>query len=656
MNRYPFLCSPVTIAGKRFRNRMLASPMGGVKTSPSGDIDLMAFAKVRAKAAGGCACVTVGETPVDYQYAVRDAHIPPVDYLDYDSSAMAAFRMYAEAFHKEGALALLQLFHCGASRLKVAENVDAYGPMRELTEDGVRVIGMDEAMMSEVAEHFAIAARFVQAAGFDGVSIHAGHGWLLSQFLSRRTNRRTDACGGSPESRARFPVRVVRHVREAVGEGFLIEVRLSGDEVVEDGIQLEDILAFCKGVEGAADLIHISAGLYRNPMFSRMVSSMFHPHGCNVELAAQVKTHINIPVAVVGGINAPEQAERWIADGKCDFVVLGRQMLADPAFANKTSRGEADDIARCVRCGRCFPGPFEFVVKHKLLLPGCTINPMLDRDLAQESIGKAKRTGRVLVAGGGCAGLQAALTAAGRGHDVTLIEQSAALGGTLRFTDQDCHKVDLRNYKDLLIRRIGRSSVRVRLNETVDAALITALAPDAIIAALGAEPIIPPIPGAEHAMTVLEAYDEGLTLSGKRLLFIGGGLAGCEAALHFLEQGCSVSVLEMAESCAPDAYPTHRDAVLERLTRSCTLKTGHRCVSIGPLGADAVDDNGIQVHFAADAVILAVGMRARKSAVESLRSAAGNIPFFTVGDCLKARKVYDAVYEACTAALSIEFA
>ena len=238
----------------------------------------------------------------------------------------------------------------------------------EVTPDGRR----DDALR---IDNFVTCARYMKRAGFDGVMIHAGHGWLLHQFLSSRTKTRTDAYGGSLENRAKFPIQVIRSVRGSLGKDFVIEVRVSGDERAPGGMGVEEVARFCRMIEDFGDLIHVSVGLYRDPILSGQFSSVFEPHGLNAGLSGAIKKAVSIPVAVVGGINSPELAERLIAEGKCDLVALGRQATADPAFANKAASGNEDDIAPCIRCYKCFPGPLEGVIEDLGTLFGCSVNP-----------------------------------------------------------------------------------------------------------------------------------------------------------------------------------------------------------------------------------------------------------------------------------------
>lgn len=363
--------------------------------------------------------------------------------------------------------------------------------------------------------------------GFDGVMIHAGHGYLLSEFLSPLFNHRTDNYGGSRENRAKFPVQVVKAVRDRCGKDFIIEVRVSGTEGKPGGIEPDDIVEFGKQLEGIADILHISRGNnnFNENWLTHQYSNFYDPHFNNLDMAAYIKERVNPVISVVGGINSPEDAEEAIASGKTDLVALGRQIFADPEFPNKAKNGHADDINRCLRCGVCNGNGSPSVNFFPLIAndrPHCTVNPMFFRSMPGGGFPKPQASRRVLVVGGGCAGMQAAITAADQGHSVVLIEKNSYLGGTLRFTDHELHKKDLKNFKNLLIRRLDSRGVEVRKNTPWSPALLEEIHPDVIIAAVGSNPITPPIPGVEHAVPVLDVF-EGAEI-GNRVVMLGGGL------------------------------------------------------------------------------------------------------------------------------------
>jgi 2,4-dienoyl-CoA reductase-like NADH-dependent reductase (Old Yellow Enzyme family)/thioredoxin reductase len=649
--RFPHLFSPLKVGTHTYRNRVVAAPIycGTFSTIPF--LSSVFFQAFEERSRGGCAQVTVGETPVDFEYANREP-FDPIDYSRFDGPSFEALKRAAGAIRGNGAVALIELSHCGESKLAIPGLKNPIGPVGYVREDGVKVTGMDEEMIRSVTANFVACALYMKWAGFDGVMIHAGHGWLLNQFLSSRTNVRTDEYGGSLENRARFPLHVIRSVREATGRDFIIEVRVSGDERVAQGMGVEEVAKFCRMIEGSIDIVHVSVGLYRDPVLSGQFSSVFDTHGLNAGLSEVIKKAVSIPVTVVGGVNSPELAERLIAEGKCDLVALGRQLTADPAFANKAASGAEDDIAPCIRCYKCFPGPLEGVIDDLSTLFGCTVNPeaFYFDDQVLASLPRSPRN--VLVVGGGVAGMEAAIVAADRGHAVTLVERADVLGGLIRIADKDAYKGDLDAFKDLLVRRVKKRNIKVILGKELTPADVRSFGADAIILAIGSKPVVPPIRGIEHAMKALDTYEDVRKI-GQKIVMVGGGLVGCEVGLHLAKNGRDVLVAEMLDEVARDSYRMHRIGLIDEMGKMLTVRCGLECIAITPHGVTVVNRQGEEEFLPADTVVYATGMRANREETEKLRAAASGVPVYEVGDCVCAAKVYDAIRQAFIAAMSI---
>lgn len=330
--KYPHLLSPLTVRGITYKNRIFASPVAAPEINDDGSMPEYHVVQYLRKARGGCAQVALGEIPVDNVYANREHKfwMDHIDYTDYHSPFMKGFSDYAKAIHEAGAVACIQISHAGDSKYPDKGDQDPIGPSEYTTPKGIHVHEMDEVLMEFTCNSFANCAAFLKEAGFDSVQIHAGHGWLLHQFLSPRHNHRTDEYGGSIENRSRFPLQVLKAVREKVGDDFILEMRVSGEEYEENGLGVQDTAAFCHMAQQYVDLIQVSAGDYRNPVRTKTFSSLFHDHGCNVPQAAVIKQSVDIPVIVVGGLNDPDMCEEIIASGKADVVAFGRQMFADP--------------------------------------------------------------------------------------------------------------------------------------------------------------------------------------------------------------------------------------------------------------------------------------------------------------------------------------
>jgi 2,4-dienoyl-CoA reductase-like NADH-dependent reductase (Old Yellow Enzyme family)/thioredoxin reductase len=649
---YPNLLSPITIGTKTYRNRVLSAPRGGVWHFDPDMIgtDPEQLADADRKCSGGVAVYCIGETPVSAS-ACRGAN-EFYSFDDLSEEHTLSYRQYAEHIHQHGALAMVELCHMGCAKPEETPNDPAYGPMDCVNADGVHVRGMTKADIAATCADFAKAAKFMQFCGFDGVTIHCGHGWLPHQFLSPRWNQRQDEYGGSVENRARFTVELLQAVRQACGKDFVLECRVTGDEHLPDGYTHEVIQGYCKEISRYCDLIQVSAGVYNKPMETLMMSTLYDAHGCNVEAAAAIKAAVDIPVAVVGGINDPADAERWISEGKCDLVVLCRQLQADPEWVNKAAQGRACEIRKCLRCMRCYPGPFEEAMAelNGEFPEGCSVNPYL-LHFDQWPLQKAEQAKKVLVIGGGVGGMQAAITAAERGHEVTLMEKSGQLGGILNFAKDDKDKYDLKALADAMTAEVASRKIDVRLNAQVTERDMQGY--DQIICAVGSSPLTPPIPGLADCLPALKAYEPDTPI-GQNVILLGGGLVGCETAVHLAKNGRKVTIVEMRDSLAPDAYRLHKHKLRQIIAadESIRVMTETKCLSISG-GTVEVEQGGEKLTLTADTVVSALGMRANPT--EELEAMAANVgvPMVKIGDCQKARKIFDAIEEGWQAAMNV---
>ncbi len=654
---FPHLMRSMKAGSTIFKNRIVNAPMAFGMIAMDPEAGPRAYRKIESIAKGGAAAVYVGETDINFSDANR-LPFPPFDFTVHSGRPFEAIGHYAALIKKHDALAMIELAHPGAEKTPFEGQKDPIGPIAYIRSDGIKVAAMTEADMERIIVDFAEAAGFMKDAGFDGVLIHAGHGFVFTQYLSPRLNTRTDEYGGSLENRAKFPLNILKGIRSRVGPDFLIEVRLSAEEGVQGGITVEETGLFSRMMESLIDLVHVSTGLYTEPITTRQFSSMFVPHGCNADLAAEIKKYTSLPVGVVGGINSPEQAEQIIADGKADYIILGRQMLADPDFPIKAFSGKADEIRRCVRCFHCFPGspeegytdipwPSSELARR---VGTCAINPISNLPFDPAAIPRPVTKKTVLVVGGGPAGMQAAITASERGHRVTLVEKDAKLGGLLSFADADADKEDLRNFRDVLIRLTERCGVAVMLNSVVDAALIEKFKPDVVILAIGSHPAVPPIPGIEELRQATDVY-YGFT-PGKRVIIVGGGLVGSEISLHLARTGHQVTVIEMLPRISNDSYGMYREALIREMDkRSIDIYTNARCLEVSPTMVKISGQEGTETALEADTVVYALGMQANST--EALKKVIGNAKIYEVGDCVRPAKVDSATREGFLAALEI---
>ncbi|MBE6048654.1 MAG: FAD-dependent oxidoreductase [Clostridium sp.] len=658
---FKHLLSPMKVGNRIYKNRIVSAPMAFSLVAQNPIAAEVSYRKLEGPAKGGNACVVLGETDVNFTDSIRIPGFRKFDFAkpEEDMDTFNAIKTYADRIKKHDCIALAELVHCGLEKVPFSPEEEAVGPCETVNLAGIKVRAMTKEDMDRIANEFAVAATYMQKAGFDGILVHGGHGFIFTQFLSPLMNKRTDEYGGSLENRAKFPIQVCKAIREAVGPDFLFELRIDGTDHQPGGITPEETGEFIKMVEQYLTSVHITCGIYAESVKSGTESSMFHDHGLNIEQAAIVKKYTSLPVGVVGGINSPEQAEEAIANGKIDFIVLGRQMLADPNFAQKCIDGKEDRIHRCLRCYKCFPGSPEegyddlpFTSEELALYVGhCTINPMAHLPFDIQQLPAAENgPQKVLVVGGGIAGIQTAITASQRGHKVTLVEKSDKLGGLLYFTDVDIDKPDLRNFKDTMIRELNDTNVEVLLNTEATPEFIKEFGADAVVLATGSIPTCPPIKGIENAKQAMSVYD-GTCKPGKKVVMIGGGLVGCETGLFLQKTGHEVTVVEMLDRLANESFGMYREALIwemEKNNMGMLPKT--KCLEITEHSVKIENADGVQ-EIEADTILFALGMKSVD--YSALKEAAGNADVYIVGDAIKPGKVDQCTRSGYIAALKI---
>ena len=645
--KFPHLSSPINIAGQTFANRMFSAPMGGTDITNDGCIGPKSTAFYELRAWGGAAAVTVSECMV--HPATDGSHAYHLDESILNSLAAATYT--ADAINRHGTVASLELSHSGmyAGTYMTDKNrqheMHQWGPSATVRPDGVEVRALSAEQLHEIAAAYGHVAGLAKRAGFRMLMIHGGHGWLINQFLSPYFNHRTDEYGGSLENRCRFACEVLDAVREAVGPRFPIEFRMSGSELFEGGYDLEEGVRIARLLESRVDLLHVSAGTYQRG-FGLTHPSMFEDHGRNVYLAAEIKKHVSVPVATLGGLNDPAQMEEIVASGKADVVYMGRALLADPELPRKVVSGRDESIVRCLRCFTCMAERAATSTRR------CTVNPLIGREMEGHEVAPAPRSRRVLVAGGGPGGLYAAYTAARRGHDVVLYEKEAEVGGVLKGEQAIPFKHEMYELAGTYARLAAEAGARIRCGVEVTPELVAAEAPDALIVAVGSTPLVPPIPGLADPRVILATdYYLREVEVGERVVVLGGGLAGCELAIHLGKLGKKVTLVEMRDALAPDANVRHRPLLLEQVAAYVDARTGLRCVEVGETGVVCEDASGERVELPADTVICALGQKPRADVAASLRGCA---PFVRViGDAGRVSTITNAVYEGYHAALDI---
>ena len=643
---YPHLFAPLTIKKTRFRNRIFSAPnfIPWVTADHYPDAGFIRYYEAKAK--GGAAAVCVPGGVLDIEVNPQGAG---ASWLKIDDHMMPRMVELADAIRQHGAVACYEIGHGGL----YVEGYDGNGPIGPspvMRWDGVQVREMTVEMMNAYADSFARQAALVKKAGFNMIMIHAGHGWMFSQFLSPEFNHRTDEYGGSIENRARYPMMVIDRVREAIGDDMLIEYRISGDELAPEGFKLADSVEFCKLIQDKVDIIHVSAARDATDEGAVITHpTIYRENGCNVYMAEAIKKAVDIPVLTLGAINTPELAEEILADGKADLIGMARALIADPQWPNKAKRGLRDEINPCLRCLNCLTG------EHERDAFACDVNPVTGHECRFEHLpAKADAVRKVVVVGGGVGGMKAAVTACQRGHQVTLFEQNDTLGGILRFTDYDGLKADLHRYKDYLVGMTQKLPIDVRLGQKANPELVCALQPDCVIVASGSTPAVPAIPGLrEHAKHVLEVYCDDAPTIGKRVLLLGGGQSACETAVDLAKRGHEVTIVEMDELLASRANWMQQEGLkvpLEEYHINVLLR--HQCLEVRKSGALIKNLlNGEKFLIESDSIIYALGMRANRENFEEFHDCV--IDVIAVGDCVEPRHLGPVIHEAFYAALDI---
>lgn len=646
-NRYPLLNSPIRIGNVTFRNRMCSAPMGAtdITSDCSPGPRTQGFYELRAK--GGAAVVTVSELVVHPE--TDGSHMM---HLSLETvGQLAAHTFVADAIRRHGSVPSIELSHSGQyagtymSDKNKKASLNQWGPSDGTRPDGRPVKALSKEQIQDIVRAYGEKAALCKRAGYEMIMVHAGHGWLLHQFLSPYLNHRQDEYGGSLENRVRLTREVLSSVRKAVGPGFPIELRMSGSELFDGGYGIEDGIRIAQMLEDLVDLIHVSAGSYQFGFFNT-TPPMFDPHGVNVWLAAEIRKHVNKPVATVGSLSDPDQMEAIIREGKADVIYMARQLLADPYLPSKVQSGETDRIVRCLRCYTCMAErPTTFTRR-------CAVNPLIGREIEGMEVPLARRKKKVLIAGGGVAGLKAAVTAAQRGHQVILCEKTSALGGILKSEQAVSFKYEMYQLGLTLALQARDEGVEIRLNTMVTPELVDQEQPDALILAVGSSPLVPPIPGidSKNVITVNDYYLKKDQV-GDSVVVLGGGLAGCECAVHLGQENKKVHLVEMRDTLAADCNIRNRPILMRKVEEFTTAHTSLKGLEITSEGVLCEDADGAKVLIPGTTVICALGQKANRKDVEALRDHA---PFVReIGDCVRVANITKAIYEGYHAALDI---
>ena len=647
--KYPHLFQPIVIAKQKFRNRIFNSPTG----QPVENLDYY-----ERKAVGGAASVCIGDASPSSTRLSRDLQINL-----WDGGQKRQLTDIAYAITRHGAVASMEILDSGnCSYYSASVGHPLLGPVDGVSPFGQEIHEMTEEQILAAIEDHAKAALYVKKLGFGMVTVHGGHGWLITQFLDKSNNRK-DKWGGTPENRARLAVAIADRIHQVCGRGFPVEMRMVGDEVYEHGYHIEEGISQAKFLDGHVDLIHVSAGSHEvNDVFTVTHPSMFLEDGPNVKYAAEIKKHVTgTPIATVGGLSEPELLEEIIASGKADVVELARGLICDPDLPVKLRTGRDDEVRKCMRCLLCFSNHMQ---TNRII---CAINPEIGHEKDSYFAPCAKMSKKILVAGGGMGGMQAALSAAKDGHKVILCEKRDRLGGALLCEEKVSFKEKLSQYIELQARLISREpNIEVRLNTEVTPAVAEEIKPDVIIAALGARPIVPTfIKGYDlpHVFGAEEIYYNP-EKAGDNVVFLGGGLVGLELAIHLSQMGKKCTIIEMMPNLNDGGNNLHGLAISTELRKyGIKVSTATRALEITEKGVigeftGAEPKPGMRFGlpcyypeakegtklFEADTVVYSVGQRPLWEEADALRECAPE--YYELGDCVNPKNIWAATHTA----------
>lgn len=623
---YKHILTPIKINSMVLRNRIIAAPAGG---------------SMEEKAIGGAASVIANSVPVDCDKShwVNNA---PYPFSRYEVEKQ---RKILNSAHYGGAKAGVELFHAGMW-CRVDEGDFSWGPCDTYLEAEKRnVKAVDEKEMKIICDGYAKTARDAKELGYDFLFLHFAHGWLVSSFLSPHFNHRTDEYGGSIENRSKFPLMILKAIRDAVGPDYPIEMRVNADDKLENSIVFEDVIKFVQMAEPYIDSVQISCGqdMVRAGNVHMCTTNLL-PHMYNVAYASELKKHVKkVKVSVVGAINTIDEAEKILAEGKADMVAMGRPFIADPELINKVIDGKPEDITPCLRCMLCY----HISTDRKNVV--CSVNPHFNRQVKEITITNSPKT--VVVVGAGPAGITAALEADKVGHHVILIEKENEVGGLIRYISKEHYKVEYNTYLNYLKAQLNKSKVDVRLGVKASPEYVKNLNPDRVIVAIGGDLIVPNIKGIDNknVLNCFEAIEHPEKI-GENVAVIGGGVVGIEIALGLAEvENKKITVIEKGNqlySTANELYKIGLSQKIEENKERINIILNADCKEITD-DSIVYEIEGKQESYKVDTIIVATGIKAKSLEAESYYG----ITSYTqlIGDCLKPRIVAEAVFEGFSA-------
>jgi 2,4-dienoyl-CoA reductase-like NADH-dependent reductase (Old Yellow Enzyme family)/thioredoxin reductase len=642
MSRFKELLEPLQIGEVTLKNRMVMPPMTTNFASKDGYVTQQTMDYYEEHAKGGIGLITVEAACVDYpagQIAINQLAIN-------DDRFLPGLSELVQVIHKHGAKASIQLHHGGPLASYALTRIQPVGPSPITVVDGVVVRELRPNEIAEIITCYAEAAQRAKKAGFDAVQIQFAGGFLLGSFLSRVTNKRRDGYGGQLENRARIHLEVIKAVKQAVGQGYPVLCRINGKEYGEeygiDGcLTLEEAQRFARMVQdaGISAISVVTWGWIQTP--SGLALDLFKAYpderGALVPFAQKIKEAVSVPVITVGKLDT-ECARELLQENRADLVSFGRELLADPQLPNKVASGAVEDITPCIFCNVCLEG----VTTNQPIR--CPVNAALGRE-REYTIKRAQKEKKIVIVGGGPAGMEAARVTALRGHEVVLYEKHHELGGQLLTAVLPPHKNRIRGLTDYLIIQLRKLGVKLELGTEVTPRQVQEARPDVIIIATGVNALIPKLPGIERDNVVIaEDILVGKAQVKDKVAVIGGGVVGCETAEFLADKDKKVTVIEILPVVASKMPFARREQLLDRLVRKgVTLLSNVKCEGLTEKGDVIISKQGKEETIEADTVVLAAGAEPNRYLFEQLEGVFPEI--YLAGDCVEPRDILAAIHD-----------
>jgi len=633
------LFEPIDVGSIRVKNRIVMPPITTNYAYTSGEVSDLLVRHYVERARGGVGMIIVEACSI-HKYG-RAFHCQLGVFNDGFKPGLARL---ASAIKSYNVAVLLQLFHAGRQTTSAISGAQPIAPSPipcRIIRETPREMTLED--IEDIENSFANAAYRAKTCGFDGVEVHGAHGYLVSEFLSPYTNRRSDGYGGGVEGRARFALEIVERIREKCGSSFTVGFRINCSDFVDGGLTIDESIKIAKMLDDVGvDVIHVSAGIYESREY--IVQPMYFPRGLLIPLAERIKKEVSVPVIAVGRVNDPKLADEVISCRRVDMVAMGRALIADPELPRKAFEGRLDDVRKCIACIDGCVGRLAYGFQV-----GCSINPLKGLE-GFINLEKAVRPKRILVVGAGPAGLEAARILSLRGHEVMVVDRGSDIGGALKLALKFGFKSELGELINWYRAQLRSLNVKVLTGVEADENYVLSIKPDAVVLALGSKPITINIPGSQFMYVVDDVLAGRVDVKGD-VIVIGGGLIGCELAIHLAGRGLKVTVVEAQDDVARDT-PIQNKMALLKLLREANVRI---VLKAKPLefrdGCLVVEVDGVKENLKANSIILSVGRGKVDQLWWRLKGKVDELHI--IGDALKPGKIIDAVMDGFRIGITI---